>query len=237
MLTLTQKQKLRDFLNLKEGLNSNPALAIFEILERAEKATETIISDRLKDLDSEFQETFGQLKRAILLEVEDVKKIKKGDRGLQGFQGEVGLQGVQGKEGIDGNDGIDGKEGKGLRGLIGKKGKDGSPDTPKQVIDKINSAKSKIDASRIKNLPSFGSQVSGGGGGGDVVTYSSEDGTITGTINGTNKVFTLSAPLKTPRVFADGLRMTKTFDYTIIGTTLTFVVAPEQIVTVDGQNA
>ena len=203
----------------------------------------------LKD-SSDVHEKVDELHEDIETKVREIVGAipvpKNGKDGAMGERGEDGFVPVKGKDyftqvemkdflksatpikGIHYTDGTDGKS------IKGDSGEDGSPDTPEQIIEKINSSKSQIDASQIKNLPRA-RQISGGGG--DVVTYSSDDGTITGTINGTNKVFTLSAPLKNPVVFADGLRMTKTFDYTITGTTLTFVVAPEQIITVDGQNA
>lgn len=53
--------------------------------------------------------------------------------------------------------------------------------------------------------------------------------TPTGTVNGSNRVFTLP---ETPivgsvQVYADGARMKPTVDYNIVGTTITFVVDSE----------
>jgi len=59
--------------------------------------------------------------------------------------GKDGKDGVNGRNGLDGRDGIDGKD--------GLNGKDGSPDTGEQIVEKINSQETQIDASKIKNLP------------------------------------------------------------------------------------
>lgn len=51
----------------------------------------------------------------------------------------------------------------------------------------------------------------------------------TGTVNGSNTVFTLSLLPREPdavQVFIDGIRQRKTTDYTISGTTITFTSAP-----------
>lgn len=53
--------------------------------------------------------------------------------------------------------------------------------------------------------------------------------TPSGTINGSNTVFTLSAAPEEADavlVFLDGLKLKQTTDYSISGTTLTMVVAP-----------
>ncbi len=56
-----------------------------------------------------------------------------------------------------------------------------------------------------------------------------EDETPSGTINGSNTVFTLSqTPLEDAAVdvYLDGLKQIPTTDYSISGTTITFVTAP-----------
>lgn len=54
------------------------------------------------------------------------------------------IKATPGKDGIDGIDGIDGKN--------GKDGKNGSPDTPKEVVDKLNTLEEAIDQKVIKGL-------------------------------------------------------------------------------------
>lgn len=73
-------------------------------------------------------------------------KGDKGDRGPQGIKGEPGARGPAGEA----RNGIDGKDA--IHGTNGKDGKNGSPDTPDQVIEKINSANTKIDPKQIKGL-------------------------------------------------------------------------------------
>lgn len=61
-------------------------------------------------------------------------------------------------------------------------------------------------------------------------TYFVDGGTPTGTINSANQTFTLASapnPATSLEVFKNGARQTLTEDYTLIGATLTLVVAPD----------
>ena len=69
--------------------------------------------------------------------------------------------------------------------------------------------------------------------------FSSIDGTISGTINGSNTAFTLSQTVTAVRVHLNGVRLTQLFDYTFDGTTgITFTQASPpkagDIITADG---
>ena len=85
---------------------------------------------------------------------------------------------------------------------------------------------------QLDELRKMISQKSGGimGGVAQVreVTDRSTDGTLTGTINGVNTIFTLrqAASSDTTKIFVNGSRLDLTNDYTLSGTTLTFVTAP-----------
>jgi len=75
----------------------------------------------------------------------------------------------------------------------------------------------------LQELPSTDSIVTNGSGNSMVLEIPS------GTVNGSNTVFTLSqTPLNNVVIVTlNGLAQTKTTDYTVSGTTVTFTVAPE----------
>lgn len=133
-------------------------------------------------LEDKLESDLSNLETKVSAEVTDIKdvvrelKIKEGPRGEKGDKGDKGesIVGTDGKDGKDGNNGKTPTKKElvaiitplipapitGLSGLDGKDGvdgKDGSPDTGEQIIEKINNIPEdsdfKIDASRIKNLP------------------------------------------------------------------------------------
>jgi hypothetical protein len=55
--------------------------------------------------------------------------------------------------------------------------------------------------------------------------YSSSDGSLTGSINGANTVFTMPAALSAFSLFRNGLLMTRNLDYTVAGNVITLVAA------------
>lgn len=107
---------------------------------------------------------------------EDVIKTIRGKKGDKGDRGEIGQRGPRGYVGIAGIDGRDGKDGavgprgeigpRGERGFIGEEGKSGRDGidgknakevkeiilTSKDLVEKINKGKSKIQKSRIEGL-------------------------------------------------------------------------------------
>lgn len=132
---------------------------------------------------------------------------------------------VDGKNGKDGRDAVDGK--------------DGSPDTPDQVRDKLEALKGneRLGIEAIDGLSDSLNEfdrrttkrITGGGLSPGALSYFFKENIVpTGTINGSNKTFTLpDTPASgTLRVFADGVRQQVTTDYTLSGTTITFIVAP-----------
>ena len=139
---------------------------------------------------------------------------------------------------VDGKDGVD--------GIDGAPGKDGSPDSPIEVRDKLESLKDgeKLSIQAIQDLAEkleeLGKKMIGGVKGqkyGSIRTRYMADITPTGTIDGANKVFTLS---KTPetgslKVYRGGARQRVTEDYTFSGKTITFTLAPQvgEVILVD----
>ena len=112
----------------------------------------------------------------------------------------------------------------------------------KEVIEKLNEKKGSINADVIRGLiPAIEeiARVKGknyGGGGGGTGTGGATTGAYipyaeipTGTIDGTNKVFTLvNAPASSAsvQVILDGVQHYNGIDYTVSGSTITFVTAP-----------
>lgn len=134
----------------------------------------------------------------------------------------------------------DGKDGKdssvpGPKGLQGYPGKDGSPDTPGEVRDKLERLPSgeKLSIQAIQDLSKIIEELKNrpvGTVGGLISRRIRfiDDETPTGTVNGTNKIFTVS---KFPesgslKVYRSGARQRVTEDYTLSGRTITFTVAP-----------
>jgi len=166
--------------------------------------------------------------------------IEKGDKGDDGEQGEVGPQGEKGEQGPKGERGRDGRDGESIVGPQGEKGKDGSPDSPDQVVEKINSAKIKIKKSAIEGLEEAfnnlrntirvsGRKLGGTGGGGGGAWYQQN---LTGTINGSNTIFTFTGnkPAQySERIFLNYTEQNPLVDYTINYSTktITYTVAPD----------
>jgi Collagen triple helix repeat (20 copies) len=92
------------------------------------------------------------------------EKGRPGDKGEPGEKGEPGKDGEDGYTPVKGVDYFDGKDGytpiKGkdyFDGKDGNPGKDGGPDTPKQIVQKLESLKDndRLDAKAIKGLKAF----------------------------------------------------------------------------------
>ncbi len=107
---------------------------------------------------------------------------------------------------------------------------------PEGVRDALESLQGddRLDVSAIKGLKDLIKEKMpiGGGGGfnyGAVDMHFVDDETPSGTVNGTNKAFTITnipSPATSLKVFVNGQKMTLTEDYTFSGTTITFVTAP-----------
>lgn len=57
---------------------------------------------------------------------------------------------------------------------------------------------------------------------------STQDSTITGTIDGSNATFTLNREVQNPHIALRGKTLTKTLDYTISGRVITLNTAPRR---------
>ena len=180
----------------------------------------------------------------------------KGDKGNDGEKGDKGDT-VKGEDGKDGSDGIDGSDGK--NGTDGEKGKDGKDADIKEVIKVLEKRKISykdlkdipdiykgklMGAGYLKEITDI--EILDEPVNGQALVYDSTkkqwkpttlsssvtnvySETPTGTINGSNKVFTLA---NTPTTDSLQLYLNGAFqtgggeDYTIAGDTITFINAP-----------
>lgn len=124
-------------------------------------------------------------------------------------------------------------------------------DTPDQIADKLESIepedkKLKIEAIRdlrkeLDELRRLRTQTFGGGGGFSKIAmdlHLVDDETPSGTINGTNKDFTVAnipSPASSLKVYRGGARQRITEDYTFSGNTISFTSAPQvgEVILVD----
>ena len=156
----------------------------------------------------------------------DMSKLKgvKGDS-IKGDKGDF----VKGDDGKNGVDGIDGKTPiKNIDFFDGEKGSDGIEIKPNEVIQKINSAKDKINKSRIDGLEEQlkllsrsirEKRISKGGGMGNVFSE-----TPVGNVNGSNDTFTLTNKPKNNALllFVNGQLQRATNEYALSDKTITF---------------
>ena len=202
-----------------------------------------VVSDK-ESIDKSISETIARVLREI--------KGKKGDKGDKGDKGEAGKDGIDGKDaytpvggvdyfdgkdgkdGADGKDGVDGKDGRdGQKGDKGDKGENAKVNIfsiVKEVIKQVKELKGneRIDISNIRNAENIGkkkidmSDLRWHGGGISTVFAESPIEVPNGII----KDFT--AP-KVPffAVFVNGQFMSLTYDYTLSGTTVSFIYAPQ----------
>lgn len=170
-------------------------------------------------------------------------KGEKGDKGDKGEPGEKGERGDPGEKGMDGKAGKDGPPGKDgispdvseiIREVVSliptpKDGKDGAEGL-KGVDAKVDH--NAIISQVIKKLPVNAPRRR------DIwVLNSTSDSTLNGTLNGVNKVFTLSTNVvkNSEHVVADGTPVDAKGDYTIVGRTITFNAAPSIKITIKFQ--
>jgi len=144
--------------------------------------------------------------------------------------GATGRPGMNGLDGLDGIDGKDADEQKIVKAVLSQI----QIPTAQEIIDSM--PKEELNFDMVKGLKrfykEFKNQRLGFGGGGfsniAMQRHFIDDETPSGTVNGSNKAFTVS---KTPytgslKVFVNGQRMRVTEDYTLSGKTITFVTAP-----------
>lgn len=161
--------------------------------------------------------------------LDEIFKFKgsQGEQGNKGDKGEQGVQGIPGRNGKDGKDGKNGKDGlrgfqgirgeRGEKGELGKNGKD-APFKKEFDISIIEKLEEKIE--NVKKLVRNVQRTKGskGGGMGDVIAD-----TPTGTIDGSNRTFTLSFTPKTNAIWlnANGQPQRLGIDFTISGRIIT----------------
>lgn len=116
------------------------------------------------------------------------------------------------------------------------------PIEAEEIIKKINTQEESINQKVIKGLTTeieaiykalnsvkTSKKFGAAHGGGFTDSNFIDDETPSGTINGTNKIFTLAYtpnPSTSVKVFVNGARMRITEDYTLSGSTITFTTAP-----------
>lgn len=174
------------------------------------------------------------------------EKGEQGEQGQKGERGQRGEKGERGRDGRDGRDGIDGKDGE-----VGKDGRDGKDAVVdykrvvRETLDKIpkpkdgKTPKHEWDGKKLRfenpdgtwgewvDLSPIQTGKSRLLGSISVPTFV-DDETPTGSINDSNTVFTIA---NTPtsgslKVFLNGARQRVTEDYTLSGTTITFINPP-----------
>lgn len=119
--------------------------------------------------------------------------------------------------------GKDGAKGDmGLMGLSGRPGKDGVSPRFEDVVKEIKRQMARTAFSSGRILAGRPNPI--------WVDVSTKNGTLTGSVNGSNKVFNFSSVGVLPNsehVYVDGMAMESSMDYTLTSKTLTLVVAPQ----------
>ena len=186
---------------------------------------------------------------------------KTGKQGEKGIKGDTGTQGIKGEAGTQGEKGNNGKDGENsevdINDLVKKtlerisKPKDGKDakidinDIVNKVVSKIKSLKddNRVSYNNLKDVPQIYRKDTALGGmsnttiANDLGLNFVDDEIPSGTLNGTNKDFTIK---ETPingslKVYRDGQRLKITEDYTLSGKTISLIFAPvsDQILLVD----
>jgi len=243
--------KLKKEILLKKGLKNDPVKAVGELLN-----VNPEIIKLLKELYSQISNLSAEVseikKENILLKGSDnsnliknfVGKIEaiEGNNGTNGDKGDVGERGEKGDAGPQGISGLDGKDGKdgitpiaGIDFPIPENGKDGIEIEPIEIVKKINSLPldkdRMIDAKHIKGLPDTKLKGTDLFRGGLKLRWNTQ---LDGTVNGTNKVFTVPTSQGAPKddkfiISARGvLKTSDAGDFTATNgnRTITFASAP-----------
>jgi len=160
MLSDNQKDKLKRAI-IEGKVSDKTTLQVFNLISDLEDRVDTLT----KELKQEVEKSIAEVKASEINLDKVLESIKgkdgqdsmvPGEQGIQGIQGEQGEKGdkgdpgIDGKQGIKGNDGLDGIEG--VAGQNGLPGADGSPDTRLQLVEKINTGKTKDSKIEIKQI-------------------------------------------------------------------------------------
>lgn len=244
-------QKLKDVLGI---LNTdtvtvaqfNEAVKVLVNVVNKSKAKSEQISEELKALILETVNKIEQKQELLLNKTENItlEKISKSEKTLLSKikQLEKVVEELKAIEIHDGKDGENGKDAD-EKAIVEKVEKDLEEDLPKfgiQFRDGLEMLKNgeKLSIQAIENLSDIleelrkliGNKGRGGGGLSSMALNSKfiDDETPTGTINGSNAVFSLAnSPVTgSVKVYVNGSRMRVTEDYTLVGRTITFTIAP-----------
>lgn len=197
------------------------------------------VNQKLKEID--FEEIVAEKVQADISSV-----IRAGLKGERGNDGQA-IRGPKGDPGVPGKDADEVAIVKTVlkkipppeKGKDGRDGKDGSPDTPKQIVDKLNTQRESVKMDVVegltkeieklkKNLKETKRGNSARGGGGGTITYTED---LSSQCDGNTKTFTVPSHKRVlfllatdfPRIYRP------TVDFTTTGTSLTLtseVAAP-----------
>lgn len=245
-------EKLKQLLEVtNEGLTKTEFLNSFKLILAKLTELEKQLVSRLDDKTSSTIKELEKLQEEFNLVIEQAKR--DGDSTFAGFRRRVveGLNSLFTKNEINKRlkEVLDSTEEKireideklsqvkdGEKGERGDKGQDA--DETKIVAEVLNKIKlPEVEIEDVKGLKEELERLEttrrlGGGGGFSKIAMESkfiDDETPVGMVNGVNKAFTLSNmpnPPSSVKVFVNGSRMRITEDYTLSGTTITFVTAP-----------
>ena len=116
---------------------------------------------------------------------------------------------------------------------LGTKIRDGleliNEESEKLRIEAVGNLRKELDELKKQKSTFVGGRGGGGVSVGALNFHLVDDITPTGTVNGTNTIFTLAnipSPTTSLRVYVNGQRMTLTEDFTLSNNTITFVIAP-----------
>ena len=237
-----KKKQIEKYAPFIEGDKEMKDMAMYDELCSINESLQKIAEKEMPEMPKmEMPEVHKvEIEGAEVLTIKGEAGIKgdTGERGIQGIAGKDGVNGKDGRNGIDGQNGLDGKDG--IDGKDGENGKDGSPDTPDQIKDKLNQLEEAIELDVIKGLKKkledlekkWSSRPMFGGGGfnyGALNIHILDLYTPTGDVDGINTAFLLSHapnPISSVEVYLNGQLQDLTNDYTISGSTVSFVSAP-----------
>ncbi len=244
------KQKLEKFTDFLDKVSVHDSLPVFEELQQINESLKTIAKKETPIME---------MPEVQKVEIEGAEIITiKGDKGdsptdedlinlikplipepIVGPEGKMGQKGDKPIAGVDYPIPKDGKDGESIVGPQGERGKDGSPDTAQETRDKLESLLDgeKLSIQAIQDLPKVLDDLmvklsaNGTNRGTSPIARFIDDETPSGTINGSNTVFTISKSPKSGslKVYRGGARQRVTEDYTLSDSdkTITFTVAPE----------
>ena len=226
-------QRLLSLLN-PSTLTTEQFVSSFENVVKLIKKVE---KKNIEDIDK-IKQTFDKLGKQMttdhttrLSEVQNLSKLQREQiekmfndkvKQLDDFAGTI-------TSGIDGVNGKDADEETIVKAVLGR-----IPEPVKEILEgddrpdvgTIKGLRSIIDELRNRTL---GRRVGGGFSTIAMNGHIVDDETPSGTVNGTNKAFTILTapnPANSLKVFVNGQRMKLTEDYTFSGVTITFSVAP-----------